>query len=113
MKDEEKRSARAAFKERTSVAGIYAVRCAPSGQVWVGQTPNLLSVQNRIWFMLKFGKDDLCGLQAAWRMHGTESIRFEELERLGEEDLSYVREKRLKERLAHWQEKLGAAHLWQ
>jgi hypothetical protein len=112
MRDDEKRTARAAFKEQASVAGIYAVRCAPSGQVWVGQSPNLLSVQNRIWFMLKFGNDDLCGLQAAWRMHGTESIRFEELERLENEEMTYVRDKLLKERLAHWQAKLGAARLW-
>lgn len=112
MRDEEKRSARAAFKERKSVAGIYAVRCPPSGQAWVGQSPNLLSVQNRILFMLKFGNDDLSGLQTAWRRHGTESIRFEELERLEDEELVYVRDKLLKERLAHWGAKLGAAQLW-
>ena len=62
--------------------------------------------------MLKHGNEDLGGLQAAWRMHGTESICFEELERLEDEEVIYVRDKLLKERLAHWQAKLGAARLW-
>ena len=33
---------------------------------------------------------------------------FEEMERLDEEELSYVRDRGLKERLAHWRAVLGA-----
>jgi hypothetical protein len=45
----DRRAAKAAYTERKSVAGIYAVRCLPTGQVWVGATPNLDAIQNRIW----------------------------------------------------------------
>jgi hypothetical protein len=111
VRDDEKRTAKAAFKERKPVAGIYAVHCIPTGQVWVGQSPALLSVQNRLSFMLRFGTDALGGLQDAWRTHGADSIRFEELERLEDEDIVYVRDKILKERTEHWCSKLGAAEL--
>lgn len=112
MRDEEKRAARDAYKERKSVAGIFAVRCVPTGQVWVGQSPNLGSAQNRLHFMLKFGNDDLSGLKEVWTTLGADSFTFEELEQLEEEETVYVRDKLLKERLVYWIAKLGAAHLW-
>lgn len=112
MRDDEKRAARAAFKERKSVAGIFAVRCSCTGKVWVGQSQNLGSVQNRVQFMLKFGNDNLSGLKEAWSAHGPDSLAFEELEQLDDEEAIYVRDKLLKERLAYWVSKLGAIHLW-
>lgn len=112
MRDDEKRAARAAYKERAPAAGIFAVRCLRTGEVWVGQSPNLGSVQNRLNFMLKFGNDDLSGLKAAWSAHGADNFAFEELEQLDDEDAIYVRDKLLKERLAYWVGKLGAIHLW-
>ena len=56
MKTEEKKAARDAYKERKQVAGIFAIRCAPSGEVWVGQTLTLLTIKNRLWFMLTHGR---------------------------------------------------------
>jgi len=112
MRDEDKRAARGAYKERKIFAGIFAVRCAPSGQVWVGRIPNLGSVQNRLWFVLRFGSEDLSGLLAAWNAYGADNITFEELERLEDEETPYIRDAILKERLAHWRDKLGAAQIW-
>jgi hypothetical protein len=112
MRDEDRRAARDAYKERKSVAGIFAVRCVPTGQVWVGQSPNLGSVQNRLHFTLKFGNDDLAGLKDAWATLGAECFTFEELEQLEEEEAIYVRDKLLKERLAYWVAKLGAVQIW-
>jgi hypothetical protein len=50
MKIDDRKAAIAACKKRKTAAGIYAVRCAPTGQTWVGQTLNLETIQNRIWF---------------------------------------------------------------
>ncbi len=61
MKTEDKKAARAAYKERKQVAGIFAIRCAPSGEVWVGQTLTLLTIQNRLWFMLTHGRPEIPG----------------------------------------------------
>ena|SRR5882757_9719418 len=111
MTSNDRKAARAAYKERKTVAGIYAVRCRASGQTWVGQAPNLETMQNRLWFTLRFGNDPHRSLQAAWTAHGADSFTFEVLERLEEEDLPYIRQDLLKGRLAHWRTELGATSI--
>ena len=118
MKTDEKKAARAAYKERKQVAGIFAIRCAPTGEVWVGQTLTLLTIQNRLWFMLTHGRpeshQEMSTLRAAWSAHGPDSLSFEELERIDDEEIlnsPYVRDTLLKERLAHWIATLGAVQI--
>lgn len=108
MKETERKAAIAAYKKRKSVAGIYAIRCPASGQTWVGRTPNLDTVQNRIWFTLRVGAHSNRSLSAAWSAHGGESFVFEPLERLEEEDTPHFRDALLAERAAHWRSRLGA-----
>ena len=98
MNRDDRKAAVAAYKERKPAAGIFAVRCAPSGQVWVGQTPNLGTIQNRIWFTLRQGTNSNRDLQSAWSAHGGENFTFEPLEQLEDEELPYVRDAVLKER---------------
>ncbi len=109
MKDGDRRAARAAYKERKAVAGVYALRCAASGEVWVGQAPDLEKVWNRIAFSLRAGSSPHRALQAAWNAHGAAAFAFEVLERLEEEALDFARQSALKERTAYWREKLAAA----
>ncbi len=108
MKAEDKKAAKAAYKELDVAAGIYAVRCAATGEVWVGRAPNVEKIQNRVWFTLNHGSHPSRSLQEAWRTHGSDSFTFEELERLEDEELAYVRDAQLKDRCAHWRAKLGA-----
>jgi hypothetical protein len=51
----DRKAAIAAYKERKTFAGVFAIRCKASPQAWVGQTPNLEKIQNRIWFTLRQG----------------------------------------------------------
>jgi hypothetical protein len=108
MKVAARKAAVAAYKERKVIAGVYAVRCAPTGQCWVGRTPNLGAVQNRLWFTLRHGGYPQRALQAAWRDYGAEAFAFEELERLDDEMLADLGDRGLKDRLAHWRETLDA-----
>jgi hypothetical protein len=108
MKGEDRKAAIARYKERKSVAGVCAVRCAGSGGIWLGQSLNLDTVQNRIWFTLGLGNHSNRGLQKAWRDHGTDSFRFEIVEALADEEAPYVRDALLRERLAHWRSVLNA-----
>ena len=108
MKRDDRSAAIAAYRERKSAPGIFAVRCATSGEAWVGHTPTLDTVRNRIWFTLKMGGHVDHGIQAAWRAHGADGFAFEVLERLEEEDEAHVRESLLKTRATHWRETLGA-----
>ncbi|WP_293473461.1 GIY-YIG nuclease family protein [Phenylobacterium sp.] len=97
------------FKERKTAAGVYAVRCAPSGQVWVGGSRNIDPQRNSIWFSLKQGAHMNRAMQAAWTAHGEGAFAYEVLERiepgemtpLGLADLTRTRER-------HWIAALGA-----
>jgi hypothetical protein len=104
----DKKAAVAAYKERKTAAGVYAVRCTASGQVWVGQSPNLDTVQNRIWFSLRMGNSTHRDLQKAWSAHGGDHFTFEALERLADDESSYIRDAMLKERAVHWRSTLDA-----
>ena len=111
MKAEDRKAAIAAYKKRSAAAGIFAVRCRgsaqESGQVWVGQTLNLETMQNRIWFSLRMGSHSNAGLQRAWSAHGEANFAYEALEQLEDEELAYVRDKLLKERETHWRAALN------
>ncbi len=104
----DRKTAIAAYKERKTIAGIFVVRCAASGQAWVGQAPNLETIRNRIWFSLRQGNHTCRSLQAAWNAHGEAGLSFAECERLEDEESAYVRNALLKERLLHWRDELGA-----
>ena len=109
MKAEARKLAVADYKKRTSIAGIYAVRCRTTGEVWVGRALDLDKIQNRVWFSLRMASHSNRDLPRAWSTHGEIGLYFEILERLAEEELPYVRDTLLKERLAHWRETLSAS----
>ena len=102
MDGKDRKAAIAAYKERKVHAGIYAMRCLPTGRRWIGRTPDLSTAQNRLWFTLRQGTNPHRTLQAAWNEHGAGSFAFEEVESLDEEALAYVRDRVLKDRLGHW-----------
>jgi hypothetical protein len=104
----DRKAAIIAYKERKTVAGIYVIRCAASGEIWVGQAPNLETIQNRIWFTLRRGSHPCPSLQAAWKTHGETGLTFGECERLEDEETAYVRNALLNERKLHWQAELKA-----
>lgn len=108
MKGEARKAAISAYKERKVAAGIYAVRCVATGQRWVGRAPDLSTVQNRLWFTLRHGSHPRRTLQAAWHEHGADSFTLEDVERIEDEAIGYVRDRILKDRLAHWCAALGA-----
>jgi hypothetical protein len=104
----DRKAATAAYKERKTIAGIFVVRCAASGEAWIGQAANLETIQNRIWFSLRQGSHTSRTLQAAWNTHGEAGLTFGECERLEDEETAYVRNALLKERVLHWRAELNA-----
>ena len=104
----DRKAAIAAYKERKTAAGIYVVRCGATSEAWVGQALDLEKVPNRIWFTLRQGGHPCRTLQAAWNAHGATGLSFAECERLDEEEIGYVRDALLKERMLHWLSELKA-----
>ena len=109
MKIDDRKAAIAAYKKRKAAPGIFAVRCAASGQAWIGQTLNLDTIQNRVWFSLRVGSHSNRELQNAWTTHGADAFSFEPLEQLKDEDLPYVRDALLREREIHWRSTLSGS----
>lgn len=112
MDKSDRRQAVRDYKERKVEIGIFAVRCAATGEAWVGVSQNLAQQKNRVWFGLKTGGHANRALQAAWTGRGEDALVFEVLEATDAEGLSpYSRATFLKDREAHWREKLGASKI--
>ena len=108
MDETQRKAALSDYKERKVEAGIYAIRCAPTGQCWIGRAPDLSTIRNRLWFQLRQGEHGRPTLQHAWREHGAEAFSFEVVEAIEEAPTPYLRDKALKARLDHWREALPA-----
>ena len=112
MDKQARREAVREYKERKASPGVFAVRCAPTGETWVGISRNLDQQQNREWFALKQGAHMNKALRAAWTAHGEAAFSFEPVELVDDEGLSGVLlDKRLKDRAEHWRQALGASKI--
>lgn len=111
MRQDERRAAIAAYKERKVALGIYRVRCVATGETWVGHALDLAAIGNRIMFMLRQGTHRDASLQSAWcRQDGADFV-IEEVERLDDDALAAGRDRVLKARRDHWCSLLGAQPL--
>ena len=101
----------AAYKERKTVAGVFAVICTATGESWVGTSRHVDTAQNGLWFALRQGGSPFRDLQAAWSANSEADFRFEQLDRLPEDISSLLRDMELKERARRWTARLGARAL--
>jgi hypothetical protein len=108
MRTSERRAASAAYREIKRTAGIYAVRCAATGGVWVGRSADLAAQQNSLAFQLRHGPNN-AAMRAAWTAHGPASFSFETLETAPAELTPAGRADFLQRRASYWREQLGAA----
>ncbi|MGB3336962.1 MAG: GIY-YIG nuclease family protein [Devosia sp.] len=104
---ESRRSAIDAYKNRKRAMGIFAVECSATGEVWVGQSRNLDTQQNAIWFALRIGGGRYASMQRAWNENGADAFSFRTLQQLGEDETEFP-EARLKALRASWLERLVA-----
>src|SRR6059058_5989698 len=66
--------------ESPTGSGIYAVRCVPTGKVYVGQASNLRVRWLRHCYDLAAGRHHCKPLLRAWIKYGREAFAFEVLE---------------------------------
>jgi hypothetical protein len=101
-----------AWAERERHQGVFAVRCAATGEVWVAASRNLDTQQNGVWFMLRNGGHPNKAVQGAWDAHGEAAFSYEILETIADENLTPLGlADALKTRDRHWREALGARAL--
>lgn len=94
------------FKERKAAAGVFAIRCLPTDQVWVASSRNLRSAQNSQFFQLRTGTHRNRELQTAWNELGEGKFGFEVLEELPEDTAELVLSDLLGERVREWTNRL-------
>lgn len=111
MNREARKALVGAYKEKKTVAGVYAVICSATGQAWVGQSRHIDTQQNGLWFTLRTGSCRTPSLQAAWREHGEAQFRYEQLDRLPEEVSALLVGPELKTRARLWAGRLQATPL--
>jgi hypothetical protein len=104
----DRKAAIAAYKDRKVEAGIFAVRCPATGEVWLGQAPDVATVKTRHWFSLRLGSHSNRALQAAWRAQGEDGMVFEALELLPDEADANARASQLRDALRRWRNQLAA-----
>jgi hypothetical protein len=107
----ERKEAIREYKRRKPSRGIFAVRCAATGEVWVDATPTLDTAQNRHWFSLRCGNHRNTRLQAAWHEHGEQAFQFEPVDELDEDFPELMVADELKKRKQHWIAQLHATAL--
>ncbi len=106
-----RKAAVAAYKQRKPAHGIYAVICTATGEAWVGCSRHVDTHQNGLWFALGLGTSPHASLQAAWKQHGEQEFRFEELDRLRDDFPELSRLDELKKRQGLWRARLQASAL--
>ena len=111
MTSQERKALVTAYKERKTVAGVFAVICTATGETWVGKSRHVDTEQNGLWFALRQGGSPFRSLQAAWAANSEADFRFEQLDRLPEDISPMLRDIELKERAARWTARLGACVL--
>lgn len=109
MTQVDRRALVAAYKERKTNAGVFAVICSATGEAWVGRSQHIDTHKNGLWFSLRFGSYPNRALQSVWREHGEENFRFEELDRLLADVSDLERDGELKRRAALWSARLQAS----
>lgn len=107
----ERKAMIAAYKERKTIAGVFAVICTATGQTWVGTTRHIDTQKNGLWAGLRLGSSPYRALQQAWNAHTEADFRYEQLDRLPHDMTPLGRGMELKERSARWRERLGAVPL--
>lgn len=71
-------------------AGVYQIRCIPTGKIYIGSTVNLRERWNRHWWSLRRDKHQNIFLQRAWNKHGEASFEFSVLEFVDESNLLHA-----------------------
>ena len=98
------------YADRMPPNGVYAVRCAASGETWVAWSKNVDKRWNALLQLGNAGHPLDREFQAALAKHGPDTFTYEVLEWITETN-EHKLKTMLLERAAAWREKLGAGEM--
>lgn len=103
-----RKEAIAEYKNRKPPRGMYVVRFADDGPVFVDAVPDLDAARHGLLFALRIGAHWNKELQAEWNAHGESAFRYEVLEKLEDDLAPMAWRDLLKDKKKEWVAKLGA-----
>jgi hypothetical protein len=103
-----RKDAIAEYKNRKTPRGMFVVRFAEEGPVFVDATPDLNAAKNMLLFTLRNGLHTNQQLQTEWNTHGEAAFRYEVLEKLDDDLEQITWRDLLKDKRKEWIAKLGA-----
>ncbi len=95
------------YKDFTPRVGLYKITHLPTGRVFLGASPHVQGMLNRIRFQLQFGSHTNKAMQQDWNQTGADSFSFEVLDELKMQHPDDDSTEDLKELLALWKDKLN------
>lgn len=98
------------YRERKPLEGIFVVRCAGTGDAWVGSSRDLDKICNRMWFALRSGGHPNKAMQAAWNAHGEASFACDVVEEVNDDNPLLI-PALLKDRADYWRNTLAAGSI--
>jgi len=107
MDKERKKALAAEYVLSERPAGAYRLVHDASGKSYVGTSPDVDAMKNRLLFQLKMGACSIKPLQDDWNRYGADAFRYEVLELFKPpEDGMYNLKKELERMEAEWLDRL-------
>jgi len=114
MDQQTKKDIQAAYRERKVVGGIYAIKNAVNGKIFLAGTTDMNGMKNRFAFSRQTGGCFNLKLKKDWDEFGKEAFTFEVLEELDQNELQTAKEFKadIKTLEEMWLEKFDSAILY-
>lgn len=95
------------YKNRTVTGGVFCIRCAGNGHVWLKSAPDLRGQRNKFEFSVLNNSCPEPGMREEWKTYGPQSFSFAVLEELQKKETQSDAEfaEDLKTLLELWREK--------
>ena len=114
MEKQKKKEILAAYKDRTVVGGIYAIKNTVNGKIQILSTTDLQGSKNRFEFSKKTNSCVTMKIQEDWKNFGSDAFAFELLEELVKKETQSLKEFNTDIKVLEeiWHEKIDSEKLY-
>lgn len=82
MESMQRRNLKNAYKEQTTVGGVFCIECSGNHRQWLKASPNITGMRNKYEFAMAIGSCPEPGMRSEWLQYGAAAFSFSVLETL-------------------------------